>query len=105
MQMIAGSIAVHEALGPDASGITQEEIEEALWHYYYDVEKSVAYLRNKRAKKEHREKKKKKGGWQFCSSVNHVWPVGVGGVGGCGIDEGESEGDFLHNFEPGRSGG
>ncbi|PWY68129.1 hypothetical protein BO94DRAFT_540322 [Aspergillus sclerotioniger CBS 115572] len=29
---------------------TRDEVQEALWHYYNDVEKSVNYLRNKKAK-------------------------------------------------------
>ena len=30
-------------IGPDTR-VSDREIEEALWHYYYDVEKSVNYL-------------------------------------------------------------
>jgi elongation factor 1 alpha-like protein len=46
-QMRVGTIRVREALG-DMSGFTSEEqIQEALWHYYYDVGKSVSYLKNK----------------------------------------------------------
>lgn len=41
----SGAVAVRKALGDDASKVTLEKIHEALWHYYYDVEKSVAYLR------------------------------------------------------------
>lgn len=38
-----GSVEVREALGA-GSPATTKEIEEALWYYYYDVEKTVAYL-------------------------------------------------------------
>ena len=30
-------------LGPEVS-ITDKEIEDSLWHYYYDVDKAVNYL-------------------------------------------------------------
>ncbi|KAI1826730.1 hypothetical protein F4861DRAFT_496003 [Xylaria intraflava] len=43
-QMTAGTAQVRVALGADSSKVTTKQIEEALWHYYYDVEKSVAYL-------------------------------------------------------------
>lgn len=40
-QLLAGSPSVTA---------TRDEVQEALWHYYNDVEKSVNYLRNKKAK-------------------------------------------------------
>ncbi|KAI1153723.1 hypothetical protein F4825DRAFT_473749 [Nemania diffusa] len=46
-QMIAGTSQVRLALGSDATKVTAQQIEEALWHYYYDTEKSVAYLKSK----------------------------------------------------------
>jgi elongation factor 1 alpha-like protein len=42
--MNQGTIDVQAALGVEASKVTIAQIEEALWHYYYDVDKSVAYL-------------------------------------------------------------
>lgn len=42
--MTKGTADVRTALGDDASKVTVKQIEEALWHYYYDVDKSVAYL-------------------------------------------------------------
>lgn len=45
--MIAGTAQVRLSLGSDSSKITTQQVEDALWHYYYDVEKSVAYLVNK----------------------------------------------------------
>lgn len=41
----AGSIAVRAELPPNStSQISDKQITDALWHYYYDVEKSVNYL-------------------------------------------------------------
>ncbi|TVY15557.1 HBS1-like protein [Lachnellula arida] len=53
----AGSIAVRAELPPDStSQISDKQITDALWHYYYDVEKSVNYLvgtvKKENAKKE-----------------------------------------------------
>ncbi|KIW22156.1 translation elongation factor Tu [Cladophialophora immunda] len=45
-QMQQGTNNVRAALG-SAFPVTDNEIQEALWHYYYDVGKSVAYLKNK----------------------------------------------------------
>ncbi|KAL1836617.1 hypothetical protein VTJ49DRAFT_4878 [Mycothermus thermophilus] len=45
--MTQGTAAVQAALGVEASKVTVAQIEEALWHYYYDVDKSVAYLISK----------------------------------------------------------
>ncbi|OAP54839.1 translation elongation factor Tu [Fonsecaea erecta] len=45
-QMQQGTSNVRAALGP-AFPATDSEIQEALWHYYYDVGKSVTYLKNK----------------------------------------------------------
>ncbi|KAJ6437682.1 putative glucose-regulated protein 78 of hsp70 family [Purpureocillium lavendulum] len=39
--MSEGTAAVQKALGDK---VTVAQIQEALWHYYYDVDKSVAYL-------------------------------------------------------------
>ncbi|KAI2633384.1 hypothetical protein GGS21DRAFT_520491 [Xylaria nigripes] len=46
-QMTAGTAKVRLALGADSSKVTTQQIEEALWHYYYDVDKSATYLTNK----------------------------------------------------------
>jgi elongation factor 1 alpha-like protein len=45
--MTQGTAQVQAALGVEASKVTVAQIEEALWHYYYDVDKSVAYLISK----------------------------------------------------------
>jgi elongation factor 1 alpha-like protein len=46
-QMRVGTARVREALGEFEAGISDAQIQEALWHYYYDVAKSVSYLKNK----------------------------------------------------------
>ena len=65
--MAAGTIAVREALGPEVLGVTDREIQEVLWHYYYDVGQTVTYILDTRAKKGHgvKKEKKKKGGLAF----------------------------------------
>jgi len=45
-QMRLGTIKVREALG-SAIPVSDKEIQETLWHYYYDVGKSVVYLKSK----------------------------------------------------------
>lgn len=42
--MQKGTEEVRKALGEEASKVTVAQIQEALWHYYYDIDKSVAYL-------------------------------------------------------------
>lgn len=44
-QMQEGTAKVKSLLGSQIV-VTDKEIQDALWHYYYDVEKSVAYLKN-----------------------------------------------------------
>lgn len=46
-QMAAGTAEIRASLGDEASKVTTQQIQEALWHYYYDVDKSIAYLMNK----------------------------------------------------------
>lgn len=43
-QMEAATIEVRSALGPQASKVTTTQIQDALWHYYYDVNKTATYL-------------------------------------------------------------
>ncbi|KAF2275483.1 uncharacterized protein EI97DRAFT_502040 [Westerdykella ornata] len=45
-QLRQGTIMVKEALGSSVS-VSDSQIQEALWHYYFDVGKSVTYLKNK----------------------------------------------------------
>lgn len=42
-QLRTGTQAIKELMGPDTT-VTDKEIEEALWYYYFDVDKSVTYL-------------------------------------------------------------
>ncbi|OTB14528.1 hypothetical protein K445DRAFT_75754 [Daldinia sp. EC12] len=46
-QMNAGTAQVRAALGVESSKVTTQQIQDALWHYYYDVDKSVTYLMTK----------------------------------------------------------
>ncbi|KAL2856047.1 hypothetical protein BJY01DRAFT_203739 [Aspergillus pseudoustus] len=46
------------AAGIPSVSASREEVQEALWHYYNDVEKSVNYLRGKKAKEAETKKKK-----------------------------------------------
>jgi elongation factor 1 alpha-like protein len=39
-----GTAEVRRVLGTEANKVTKTQIEEALWHYYYDIDKSVTYL-------------------------------------------------------------
>ena len=43
-QLRLGTLKVREALA--GFPLTDREIQEALWHYYYDVGKSVTYLKS-----------------------------------------------------------
>ncbi|KAM7218102.1 putative glucose-regulated protein 78 of hsp70 family [Rhypophila decipiens] len=45
--MTQGTIDIRAILGPASSKVTTAQIEEALWHYYYDIDKTVAYLVSK----------------------------------------------------------
>ena len=68
--MRIGTVKVRLALPPDASSITDGQIQEALWHYYYDVDKSVSYLLNKHMPKTKTAKKdteKRTGGLGFSN--------------------------------------
>lgn len=38
-----GTAKVRDVLGPELP-ITDKEIEDSLWHYYYDIDKTVNYL-------------------------------------------------------------
>nr|QPG92862.1 elongation factor thermo unstable [Neonectria ditissima] len=42
--MTNGTAEIRSALGSEADKITTEQIQEALWHYYYDLDKSITYL-------------------------------------------------------------
>ena len=44
-QLDDGKTEVRSILGTEGIVVTDAEIEESLWHYYYDVDKTVNYLR------------------------------------------------------------
>jgi elongation factor 1 alpha-like protein len=51
-QLRLGTLKVREAL--TGVSVSDGEIQEALWHYYYDVAKSVTYLKSQDQKPETR---------------------------------------------------
>lgn len=44
-QLQKGTVEVRRQLGPENPS-TDEEIQESLWHYYYDIARSVTYLKS-----------------------------------------------------------
>ncbi|KEQ73340.1 hypothetical protein M436DRAFT_46709 [Aureobasidium namibiae CBS 147.97] len=58
-QMRIGTESVRAALGDASDFVTDDAIQEALWHYYYDVAKSVTYLKNQNAPQQAQPKEKK----------------------------------------------
>lgn len=56
---------MRERLPQGSEHITDKQIQEALWHYYYDVDKSISYLRKEYTAKPKREQKKVAGGSTF----------------------------------------
>ncbi|KAF2139389.1 uncharacterized protein K452DRAFT_320517 [Aplosporella prunicola CBS 121167] len=90
-QMRAGKAKVREALGADyTTSVSDKAIEESLWHYYYDIAKTVTYLKNqhkpaqpKMAKQPSRfdqaagaaaKAQPKKGGGEYHDSSSHASP-------------------------------
>ncbi|OHW99103.1 elongation factor 1-alpha [Colletotrichum incanum] len=45
--MNVGTATVQSALGPDADKVTVQQIQDSLWYYYYDIDKTVSYLQKK----------------------------------------------------------
>ncbi|KAI2472838.1 hypothetical protein F4781DRAFT_419766 [Annulohypoxylon bovei var. microspora] len=60
-QMDASTAQVRAALGIESSKVTTQQIQEALWHYYYDVDKSTVYLTTKFIAPSSKNKKKESG--------------------------------------------
>jgi len=56
-QLEVGTIAVRAELDPDII-VSDKEVQDALWHYYYDIGKSVTYLKNLKKPQPKQEKKK-----------------------------------------------
>ncbi|KAI1454416.1 hypothetical protein F4805DRAFT_439522 [Annulohypoxylon moriforme] len=67
-QMNSGTAQVRAALGTESSKVTTQQIQEALWHYYYDVDKSVVYLTTKYIAPSNKNKKKDSAGKGITSS-------------------------------------
>ena len=44
-QLRMGTIEVRKQLGPEFD-VTDNDIQESLWHYYYDIAKTVTYLKS-----------------------------------------------------------
>ena len=98
----------------DEAGLqaSDREIEEALWHYYWDVGKSVAYLRNTRTPRPQQvqqEAKKEKPKSKFDQAAERTiskagkWHVSfataAGGNGAAGLsmdDMGRRGGSYFH---------
>ncbi|KAK6507867.1 Hsp70 suppressor, GTPase facilitates ribosomal subunit dissociation [Arthrobotrys musiformis] len=57
-RMADGLRRVREVIGSDVPSITNEKIEETLWYYYFDVEKSITYLLNQVGATEKKKQKK-----------------------------------------------
>jgi len=72
--MRIGTIAVRDKLPPAATYVTDKQIQESLWHYYYDIEKSAEYLVNTYMKKpkEKVQKKEKNVAGGLISSYGRV---------------------------------
>jgi len=124
-QMAAATSEVKSALGPQASKVSTAQIQEALWHYYYDVDKSVAYLVNKfidpAPPKQASAKAAKKGSestysWYFLVSSDPAitgaaeadpWsvPSGLGNLSTCSETDAILAGPFLETSCLGNSSG
>lgn len=68
-QLKAGTVAVREELGTDFP-VSEKEIQGALWHYYYDIGKSVAYLKNRKRPVSQSKQAKQKQTSRFDHAVN-----------------------------------
>lgn len=56
--MRVGTLEVWARLPDGSAHITEKEIHEALWHYYYDIDKTVGYLVTTYISKAKKEQKK-----------------------------------------------
>lgn len=72
-QMRISTVSAREALGDAGANISDVQIHEALWHYYYDVGKSVSFLKNKfvaAAPKQEAQPKKEKATSRFDQAAS-----------------------------------
>jgi len=70
VRMKEGTAEVQTALGSSAGKVTVQQIQEALWHYYYDVDKSVVYLIDKFITPTVKPKKQPEGKLSFSSLLS-----------------------------------
>lgn len=99
--MREGTNKVRDVLGHDVSSITDEKIQEALWHYYYDIEKSINYLLGTQTKKAKEVKGKKGQGVLYFHersgndiTTGGICSYGFGRSGACFGDPGQF--DYKH---------
>lgn len=90
--MRLGTAHVREVLQDSATNITDKQIQDSLWHYYYDVDKTVDYLIRTyvEEKKSKKAGKKVPGGFlSFPGIMNeledHGW-LARGGLHSCLLD-------------------
>ncbi|KAK6346609.1 Hsp70 suppressor, GTPase facilitates ribosomal subunit dissociation [Orbilia brochopaga] len=57
-KMADGLRRIREVIGDDVPAITNDKIEETLWYYYFDVERSITYLLNSVGATEKKKQKK-----------------------------------------------
>lgn len=73
-QMRIGTISVREQLPPTgAAHITDRQIQDALWHYFYDVGKSVGYLVSTYVEKPKEKAKAKEAQKDATSRLNYFF--------------------------------
>jgi elongation factor 1 alpha-like protein len=100
--MRLGTIAVREVLPEATTQITDKEIQESLWHYYYDVGKTVAYLLGKHTPKQKVAKKenvKGKGEKVQGGLISFIFAAeGRAGAGEGGVEKRGVRGGLLFVF-------
>lgn len=78
--MRIGTIAVRDGLGEDSDFTTDMEIQDALYYYYYDTDKSIAYLKKqKRPEESQSTPKKQKTPSRFDQAAQRAGAVESGG--------------------------
>ncbi|KAI9759356.1 MAG: Hsp70 suppressor, GTPase facilitates ribosomal subunit dissociation [Chaenotheca gracillima] len=68
-QMKACTAKVQEALQNELPNVTVKEIQDSLWHYYYDVDKTVSWLQSQHKPQEEKTPKKKSGSSEQASKA------------------------------------
>ncbi|KAF3932357.1 hypothetical protein ABW20_dc0108770 [Dactylellina cionopaga] len=57
-KMADGLRRVREVIGDDVPALTDDKIQETLWYYYFDIERSITYLLNQVGASEKKKQKK-----------------------------------------------